>query len=120
MAEKSQTSISTLQEAVDQLQKERQDHATAIDQIDRGLDDLREQINRLLGGTKQPSKPRKSNGNKGTSIIVELLKNAKGKMKSSDLRLAAEEQGVQHPHSSLQSLKRRGVIELSNGTVKLK
>lgn len=55
----------------------------------------------------------------GTATIENILRENGGEMDSSDLAAQAKEQGVNHPHSSFQSLKKRGRIELENHRVRL-
>lgn len=60
----------------------------------------------------------RNGGLSGTQKIEAILEKASDKrMLSGDLARAAEKQGVVNPHSSYQSLKRRGRINLKDGYV---
>jgi transposase InsO family protein len=55
----------------------------------------------------------------GTAIIEKLLRDNGGEMGSGELAEAAKDQGVKYPHSSFQSLKKRGRIKLEDHVVHL-
>lgn len=147
LAQQGSSNVEALKETVGRLQQEREQHLKAVEDIDDSLAGVQEQISQLFGNAvPQRGRPQsRSNGSRaqqrtqrqaargtggakagrgrnggesGTAKILRILEKNKGEMASGELAAAAEEEGVKYPHSSFQSLKKRGAIELDNGTVR--
>lgn len=125
-----QLGISALQEAVNSLRSRRENLDKERDEIDRGLENLKGEIDELLGQRETAKRPYRKvvrpsiskRGRGGTNILLDILRQHKGKMASSDLARMGADEGLKSVHSSLQSLKNRRKspkIELDDGFVTL-
>lgn len=118
-----------LKQTVSRLQEERNNHMNAIESIDDSLIAVQKQIAELLGLPvermaskailKTKNRRGRNSGRSGTAIIIDILEKNNKEMRSGDLADQASALGVKSPHSSFQSLKKRGIIELGQGIVRL-
>jgi hypothetical protein len=123
------TGLESLRSRIDLLQKRRQEHIDGVTQIDDDLKEVRDTLNGILGQssdepTPQPTRGRpvgstksgRGRSGKGTQIILEMLRKAKGgTMATKDIVSKAKAQGIRYPNSSLQSLQARNVIKTGKG-----
>jgi hypothetical protein len=135
--------LSQLKELTQHLQNDRQMHMNAVAEIDEGLKELKRDLDEALdmaeggeggaqgqGGGQQggqggqggrgQTRSRRGGHDTGTSIMMRILQENKGEMKSTELRDAAQSEGVSSPYSSLYSLQQRGMVERGeDGMVRL-
>lgn len=131
MPTKRNGSAQDLRELMEKLGKERKDHLDAAEAINLALGEIRTQAQELLGeptrGKKtthdlspiiRRAKTGKRRGRKGagTQMMLEILRENNGEMKSGSLVKAAEAKGYKSGHSGIQSLRNSGQIKLEDGT----
>lgn len=144
--ERRDNTLDVLRNQVRSLQSKREQYLSGVEQINESLATIRTDIDRVLNvparangngngndarprgrgrqqqqqATRGRGRPTRGGKQSGTAVIEGILEKNGGKMQSSELAAAAKKQGILHPHSSYQSLKKRGRIELDGGMVHLR